>query len=95
MEIAILWFLSMLAMNTEIEKTSEQVRQLEVEVVMLGIQNDIIFDTQEDHEDTLIKTATAHSALYANVQLENGAVQDDLDMLESRIEVLEMTQPSE
>ncbi len=49
----------------------------------------------ESHETTLLKTAAAHSALYANQQLENAATQDELEILESRIEVLEMEQPSE
>ena len=81
MEIAVLWFLSMVAMGNEVEKTNESVRMLEAEVITLQIQNDIIFDTLEDHEKTILKTAGAHSAFYAAQQIKNENFEQSIELL--------------
>ena len=81
MEIAVLWFLSMVAMGNEVEKTNESVRMLEAEVITLQIQNDIIFDTLEDHEQTILKTAGAHSAFYAGQQVKNENFEQSIELL--------------
>jgi hypothetical protein len=81
MEVIVFWFLSMAAMNSEIEKTNGQVRLLEAEVITLQIQNDIVLDTLEDHEHTILKTAGAHSSFYAGQQLKNETFKESIDLL--------------
>lgn len=88
MEIAVLWFLSMVAMGNEVEKTNESVQMLEAEVITLQIQNDIVFDTLEDHETTIIKTAAAHSSFYAAQQVKNEQYEQSIERLEESIELL-------
>ncbi len=95
MEIAVIWFLSMMAMDTEIKKQQVHIDELVAQSIVQQIEIVEINKVLESHETTLLKTAAAHSALYANQQLENAATQDELEILESRIEVLEMEQPSE
>ena len=95
MEIAVLWFLSMVALNTEIEKNKADITELQVEVVLNQKWISDLEKWNSDLETTAIKQAAAHSAFYAGQQSKNDAAQDDIELLESRIEVLEMKKPSE
>ena len=95
MEVVVIWFLSMVAMDTEIKKQQVHIDELVAHSIVQQIEIVEINKVLESHESTILKTAAAHSALYANQQLENAAIEDDMELLESRIEVLEMEQPSE
>ena len=88
MEIAVLWFLSMMAMDNEIQKTNENVRMLETEVVTLQLQQETILDTLEDHEITIVKTAASHSAFYASQQLKNEGYEEDINLLNQKVDTL-------
>ena len=88
MEIAVFWLLSMMAMSGEIEKANTNIELLEAEVITLQIQNDIVFDTLEDHETTIIKTAGAHSAFYAGQQVKNDDYEESINLLNQKIETL-------
>ena len=72
MEIAVLWFLSMMAMDKEIQ--SKQVQDVMI---------DDISETLEDHEATLLKTAGGLSSLYANHQHYLEKIDGRLEVLEN------------
>ena len=78
----------MMAMSGEIEKANTSIEMLEAEVITLQIQNDIVFDTLEDHETTIIKTAGAHSAFYAGQQVKNDDYEESINLLNQKIETL-------
>ena len=88
MEIAVLWLLSMMAMGNEIEKTNDSLRMIESEVITLQIQQEVIFDTLEDHEATILKTAAAHSSLHARQRLDHDTHHEKIDLLTQQINAL-------
>ena len=88
MEIAVFWLLSMMAMSSEIETAKTNIELLEAEVNTLQIQNDIVFDTLEDHEKTIIKTAGAHSAFYAGQQVKNEDYEESINLLNQKVDAL-------
>ena len=88
MEIAVFWLLSMMAMSSEIETANDNIRMLEAEVITLQIQNDIVFDTLEDHEKNIINTAAAHSAFYAAQQLKNEEYEESINLLNQKVDTL-------
>jgi hypothetical protein len=82
MEIAVLWFLSMMAMDKEIQSKQVQINDLMAHTVVQNVMIDDISETLEDHEATLLKTAGGLSSLYANHQ-------HYLEKIDGRLEVLE------
>jgi len=88
MEIAVLWLLSMMAMSNEVEKANDNIRMLEAEVVTLHIQNEIVLDTLEDHEGTIIRTAGAHSSFYAGQQVKNEDYEESINLLNQKMDAL-------
>ena len=92
MEIAVLWFLSMMAMDTEIKKQQVHIDELVSNSIIQQVEIVEINKVLESHEATIVKTAAAHSSLYANQQFENAAFQDELEILQSQIKALEMSE---
>jgi hypothetical protein len=88
MEIAVFWLLSMMAMSSEIETANTNIELLQAEVITLQIQNDIVFDTLEDHEKNIINTAAAHSAFYAAQQLKNEEYEESINLLDQKVDTL-------
>ena len=89
MEIIVVWFLSMAAMNTEIEKNKSSIENLNAEIVMLQVENTIINKQLADHEQTIINTAASHSAFYARQQIDNDVFEDSIEILNQRLNMLE------
>lgn len=90
MEIAVLWFLSMVAINTEVENNKATIMELEQEV---ALNEKWIKDLEEwnSHLESMgIKTAAAHSAFYAGQQIKNDDIGDRIDLLEDRMDIMEM-----
>jgi two-component sensor histidine kinase len=92
MEVIVIWFLSMVAMDTEIQKQQTVIDELTAQSIVQQIEIVEINKVLESHEATIVKTAAAHSSLYANQQLENAAFQDELEILQSQIKALEMSE---
>lgn len=92
MEIAVIWFLSLMAMDTEIKNQQVHIDELVAQSIVQQIEIVEMNEVLESHETTLLKTAAAHSSLYANQQLVNAAVKDELEILESQIKALEMSE---
>jgi hypothetical protein len=89
MEVIVVWFLSMVAMNTEIEKNKNSIDNLNAEVVMLQVENDNINRQIANHEQAIIDTAASHSAFYARQQIDNDVFEDSIEILNQRLNVLE------
>ena len=81
-EVIAVWLMTMLAVDSEIQtvRTDNQVLQTEVSVLETELQ-------QTDR--VAMKTATAHSAFYANQQVMNDRMNDKIEELLARIEELE------
>ena len=82
MEVAIIWLMTMFALDTEINtvRTDGQVLETEVSVLETELQQT---------EGVAIKTAAAHSAFYANQKIMNDRMNDKIEELLARIEELE------
>ena len=82
MEVAIIWLMTMFALDTEINtvRTDGQVLETEVSVLESELQQT---------DGVAMKTATAHSAFYANQQVMNDRMNDKIEELLARIEELE------
>ena len=82
MEVAIIWLMTMFALDTEINtvRTDGQVLETEVSVIESELQQT---------DGVAMKTATAHSAFYANQQVMNDRMNDKIEELLARIEELE------
>ena len=82
MEVAIIWLMTMFALDTEINtvRTDGQVLETEVSVLESELQQT---------EGVAIKTAAAHSAFYANQKVMNDRMNDKIEELLARIEELE------
>ena len=78
----------MMAMSSEIETAKTDIGLLEAEVSTLQIQNEIILDTLEDHEKTIIRTAGAHSSFYAGQQLKNEEYEDSINLLNQKVDII-------
>ena len=92
MEVIVLWFLSMVAMNTEIEKNKAEITDLQVEVVVNQKWIKDLEQWNSDLEATVIKQAAAHSAFYAGQQIKNDDIGDRIDLVEDRMEIIEMSE---
>ena len=92
MEVIVLWFLSMVAMNTEIEKNKAEITDLQVEVVVNQKWIKDLESWNSDLEATVIKQAAAHSAFYAGQQIKNDDIGDRIDLVEDRMEIIEMSE---
>ncbi len=81
-EVIAVWLMTMLAVDSEIQtvRTDNQVLQTEVSVLETELQQT---------DGVAIKTATAHSAFYANQKVENDRLNDKIEALLERIEALE------
>ena len=88
MEIAVLWFLSMVAMNTEIESNKAAVEELQVEVIINQKWIKDLENWNNDLEATVIKQAAAHSAFYAGQQLKNEGYEEDINLLNQKVDTL-------
>ena len=82
MEVAIIWLMSMFALDNEIQtvRTDGQVLETEVSVLESELQQT---------DGVAIKTAAAHSAFYANQKVMNDRMNDKIEALLERIEELE------
>jgi len=82
MEVAIIWLMSMFALDNEIQTVRADNHVLETEVYVL--ENEL-----QQTDGVAMKTATAHSAFYANQQVMNDRMNDNIEELLARIEELE------
>ncbi len=82
MEVAIIWLMSMFALDNEIQTVRADNHVLETEVYVL--ENEL-----QQTDGVAMKTATAHSAFYANQKVENDRLNDKIEALLERIEALE------
>jgi predicted nucleic acid-binding Zn-ribbon protein len=82
MEVAIIWLMSMFALDNEIQTVRADNHVLETEVYVL--ENEL-----QETDGVAMKTATAHSAFYANQKVENDRLNDKIEALLERIEALE------
>ena len=82
MEVAIIWLMTMFALDTEINtvRTDGQVLETEVSVIESELQQT---------DGVAMKTAAAHSAFYANQKIMNDRMNDKIEELLARIEELE------
>lgn len=90
MEIAVLWFLSMVAINTEVENNKATIMELEQEVIINQKWIKDLENWNSDLEATVIKQAAAHSAFYAGQQIKNDDIGDRIDLVEDRMDIMEM-----
>jgi len=89
LEVVVIWFLSMVAMDQEIEKNKNSIENLNAEIVMLQVENTIINKQLENHEQAIIDTAASHSSFYARQQIDNDVFEDSIEILNQRLNVLE------
>ncbi len=82
MEVAIIWLMSMFALDNEIQTVRADNHVLETEVYVL--ENEL-----QETDGVAMKTAAAHSAFYANQKVENDRLNDKIEALLERIEALE------
>ena len=82
MEVAIIWLMSMFALDNEIQTVRTDNHVLETEVSVLESE-------LQQTDGVAMKTATAHSAFYANQQVMNDRMNDKIEELLARIEELE------
>ena len=82
MEVAIIWLMTMFALDTEIQtvRTDGQVLETEVSVIESELQQT---------DGVAMKTAAAHSAFYASQKVMNDRMNDKIEELLARIEELE------
>ena len=82
MEVAIIWLMTMFALDTEINtvRTDGQVLETEVSVIESELQQTY---------GVAMKTAAAHSAFYASQKVMNDRMNDKIEELLARIEELE------
>ena len=82
MEVAIIWLMTMFALDTEINtvRTDGQVLETEVSVIESELQQT---------DGVAMKTAAAHSAFYASQKVMNDRMNDKIEELLARIEELE------
>jgi len=82
MEVIAIWLMTMFALDTEVSsvRTDNQVLETEVSVLETELQ---------ETDGIANKTAIAHSAFYANQQVENDRLNDKIEALLERIEALE------
>ena len=76
MEIAVIWFLSMMAMGNEINTTIEKNMELEARVISQDVRMDTL-------ETTLLQTVGAHAGLYARHKHDIDKIQTRLDNIEA------------
>ncbi len=88
MEIAVLWFLSMVAINTEVENNKATIMELEQEVIINQKWIKDLENWNSDLEATVIKQAAAHSAFYAGQQIKNDDIGDRIDLVEDRMDIM-------
>ena len=81
MEIAIIWFITMVGIGNEIDKNSEYIEALENEIVML--KDDINF-----LEDSYLVLSAAHSDLHARHEVDKSNVVEVLDVQKEQIDFL-------
>jgi len=83
MEVAIIWLMSMFALDNEIQtvRTDNHVLVTEVSVLESELQQT---------DGVAMKTAAAHSAFYANQKIMNDRMNNKIEELLARIEELEM-----
>jgi len=81
-EVIAVWLMTMLAVDSEIQtvRTDGQVLETEVSVLESELQQT---------DGVAMKTATAHSAFYANQQVMNDRMNDKIEELLARIEEIE------
>jgi len=81
-EVIAVWLMTMLAVDSEIQtvRTDGQVLETEVSILESELQQT---------DGVAMKTATAHSAFYANQQVMNDRMNDKIEELLARIEELE------
>ena len=81
-EVIAVWLMTMLAVDSEIQtvRTDGQVLETEVSVLESELQQT---------DGVAMKTATAHSAFYANQKVMNDRMNDKIEELLARIEELE------
>ena len=82
MEVAIIWLMTMFALDTEIQTVRTDGHVLETEVSVLESE-------LQQTDGVAIKTAAAHSAFYANQKVMNDRMNDKIEALLERIEELE------
>ena len=82
MEVAIIWLMSMFALDNEIQTVRTDNHVLETEVSVLESE-------LQQTDGVAMKTATAHSAFYANQKVMNDRMNDKIEELLARIEELE------
>ena len=82
MEVAIIWLMSMFALDNEIQtvRTDNHVLVTEVSVLESELQQT---------DGVAMKTAAAHSAFYASQKVMNDRMNDKIEELLARIEELE------
>lgn len=88
MEVIVVWLFTMFAVGSELEIANERTTVLQAEVSLMETKNHdqsmMIADQAqliEDHENTLIKLATQHSALYARDQVEKDRIGKSIQFL--------------
>ena len=82
MEVAIIWLMTMFALDTEIQTVRTDGHVLETEVSVLESE-------LQQTDGVAMKTATAHSAFYASQKVINDRLNDKIEALLERIEALE------
>jgi endonuclease IV len=82
MEVAIIWLMTMFALDTEINTVRTDNHVLQTEVYVL--ENEL-----QETDAVATKTAVAHSAFYAGQKVENDRLNDKIEALLERIEELE------
>ena len=82
MEVAIIWLMTMFALDTEIQTVRTDGHVLETEVSVLESE-------LQQTDGVAMKTATAHSAFYASQKVINDRLNDKIEALLERIEELE------
>lgn len=82
MEVAIIWLMTMFALDTEIQTVRTDSHVLETEVSVLETE-------LQETDDVAVKTAVAHSAFYASQKVINDRLNDKIEALLERIEELE------
>lgn len=88
MEVIVIWFLSMVAMDTEIQKQQAVIDELSAQSIVQQIEIVEINKVLESHEATILKTAGAHSAFYANQQIKNEEYEEGMGLLNQKIETI-------
>jgi hypothetical protein len=80
----------MVAINTEVENNKATIMELEQEVALNEKWIKDLEEWNSDLEAMGIKTAAAHSSFYAGQQIKNDDIGDRIDLLEDRMDIMEM-----